>query len=422
MKKIKLVSALILLLNLCFLNAKSQESANEDTLPRVIEQIQSDLSLLKKLKISGYIQAQAVFSDSSGISQKDANGNSNSMDKNFQLRRGRIKFAYAGNSLSQYVMQFDVTENGFKTKDIYAKITDPFCKTFTLTTGIFNRPWGYEIEFSSSMRESPERSRASTTLFPNERDLGAMLTIQAPKTSKWNFLKLDMAVVTGNSVSGAESDKYKDLISRLNFSKSFLDEKLKISGDLSYYYGGPSNGTAKNYKVWDNNGTMIMAPLDVSKGTRVKRELKGADIQVTYDNPIGLTTLRGEVYAGQQPGIAGSSASQIAAVTTDAYVRFVQGYYVYFVQNFLNRNQFILKYDVYDPNTKVSGDQIIAANGFTKADAQYKTFGIGYAVRLDENTKFTVYYDNITNESTKIAGFTKNLKDNLLTLRLQYKF
>lgn len=424
MKRIKHISILLLLLSFYFLNVKSQETANEDTIPRVIEQLQSDLSILKKLKISGYIQAQALLSDSSSISPgKDATGKDlPGIDKNFQLRRGRIKFAYTGNSLNQYVMQFDVTENGFKTKDIYAKITDPFLKSITLTAGIFNRPWGYEIEYSSSMRESPERSKASTTLFPNERDLGAMLTLQAPKTSRWNFLKLDVALVTGNSVSTFETDKYKDVIARLGFSKAFMSESLKLSGDVSYYNGGPANGSRSNFKT-ENKGIYSVS---VDTGSRVKRELYGADFQISYDNPIGITTLRGEYYMGQQPGTQNSATSQTGVLSGNAYIRNVQGYYVYFVQNFLGRHQLVVKYDVWDPNTKVSGKEIaastIASNSFTKADIKYSTLGIGYAIRLDENTKFTVYYDMVTNESTSLSKYTKDRKDNLLTLRLQYKF
>ena len=206
-----------------------------------------------------------------------------------------------------------------------------------------------------------------------------------------------------------------------------MNEKLKFSGDVSYYNGGPSNGTNYYFKETDVLGIPGMDSIKTAKGTRIKRELFGADFQIALDNPIGITTLRAEYYAGNQPGTAGSSTSQVAAVSTNAYLRSVQGYYVYLVQNFCGRHQFVVKYDVWDPNTKVSGMEIsdkqaIKGQRFTSADVKYSTLGLGYAIRLDENTKFTVYYDHITNEKTNIKGFAKDLTDNTLTLRLQYKF
>ena len=47
------------------------------------------------------------------------------------------------------------------------------------------------------LRESPERGRMSQLIFPNERDLGAMLTIQGPKLSNWNWLKLEAGLFNG---------------------------------------------------------------------------------------------------------------------------------------------------------------------------------------------------------------------------------
>jgi phosphate-selective porin len=412
----KIIIALMFLLSVLYTtNTFAQETQSTDTVASVLERINSDLSILKRLKISGYVQAQAVLSDSSSFGS-----GATAYDKNFQLRRGRIKFAFQATPWSQYVMQFDVTEGGFKTKDMYAKFTDPYTKALTLTTGIFNRPFGYEIEYSSSLRESPERSRFTTTLFPNERDLGAMLTIQAPKTSRWNFIKADLALVSGNSIA-AETDKFKDFIGRINLAKSFMGESLKLSGGASYYWGGNANGTNTNWAVGSDGANFAKYTVDL--GSRAIREITGVDFQGTLSSNIGLSTLRGEYVWGREPGTASSSTGPSAAYTTDIYTRKFSGFYAYFVQNLgQSRHSIVVKYDIYDPNTKLAGSDVNTANGCSAADVKYNTLGLGYTFRIDDNTKIVVYYDKITNESTGIKNYTKDRKDNLLTLRLQFKF
>ena len=37
-------------------------------------------------------------------------------------------------------------------------------------------------------------------------------------------------------------------------------------------------------------------------------------------------------------------------------LRNFSGYYIYFIKNIGSKNQFVAKYDFYDPNTKLSGD------------------------------------------------------------------
>lgn len=443
MKKVNIIYAsLITVLFLGVVNVNAQEQ-KPDTLAKAIEQLQSDVSWLKNLKISGYIQAQAQFADSLGA-KTDMNGgafNSGS-DKRFAIRRGRLKFVYSSNPLSQYAMQIDVTEAGVKTKEVYAKFTEPFLKTFSLTAGLQNRPFGFEVEYSSGLLESPERARMNQSLFKDEYDLGAMLTIQAPKTSPWNCLKLDAGLFSGSIENNNPMDykRNKDFIGRLNFSKTYLEETLKVSGDLSYYNGGVTDYSSKLYTV-QNNGAPAFTSQKVDSLSNGKREYYGADLQISYASPIGLTTIRGEYTTGQQASLAGDiknstvvttytnnpSTNVVTAKTSNPvgplYIRKVSGYYVMLVQNVgQTRHSFVVKYDVFDPNTSVSGSEITKANGFSSVDVKYSDLGLGYICRIDANTKLTLYYDINKNESTGLSGLTKDLKDNVWTIRLQYKF
>jgi hypothetical protein len=425
MKKINIIYlSLMLVFSFSFFNAHAQE-AKPDTILKAIEQLQSDVAWLKNLKISGYIQAQAQFADSLGAPTGMAAGNFPAgSDKRFLIRRGRLKFVYSSNPLSQYAMQIDVSEQGVKTKEVYVKFTDPFVNWFSLTAGLQNRPFGYEVEFSSGNLESPERARMNQSLFKDEYDLGAMLTIQGPKGSRYNWIKLDAGFFSGSIENNNPMDykKVKDFITRLNVTKTFMDEKLKVSGDISYYNGGVPNNSKKLYKVQDLSSGPGYAVKAVDSLSNASREYVGFDAQVSYVSPIGLTTLRGEFTKGQQAS-AKTDIKNPTALTAGLYVRQVQGYYLMLVQNLgQSRHSIVVKYDVFDPNTKVSGTQLTDKAGFTSQDVKYTDLGIGYLCRIDANTKLTLYYDINTNENTGIKGFTKDLKDNVWTIRLQYKF
>jgi hypothetical protein len=438
MKQRKFLLSLLLCTVLFVFSAKAQEESTGDTVASAIEKIQSDLSVLKRLKISGYIQTQWQKADTIGTQDKFAGSNPgfSKFDNGFSVRRGRLKVAY-DNDFSQYVLQFDVTEKGVGIKDAYAAFTDPWMRAFTVTGGAFNRPFGYEIEFSSSSRESPERARIYQTLFPNERDLGAKLTFQMPKTSPLNFIKLEGGLFNGNGL-GIETDKYKDFIGHLSFNKTYLNQTLAISGGLSYYNGGYAMGTKYAYKM--NNGVFKVDSTSQKVGDKAKREYFGVDFQASLQSVIGISTVRAEYLWGSQPGLAGNyyaTMSPTAAVAGDTYNRKFNGGLVYFVQNIGQTPfQLVYKYDWYDPNTAVKGNEIGSGsvNGKDKktgiTDIKYNTNGLGLVCRVSNNCKVTAYYDIVSNETStnlKTNGngttdYSKNLKNNFLTLRLQYKF
>lgn len=420
------------------LNAFAQDSTNPiDTLAAYVQKMNTTVTNLSKLKVSGYIQFQYQKADTLGINSFAGGNFDSKTDSRFNVRRGRVKFAYAG-TLSNYVLQFDVTEKGLGIKDAYMNFTEPWLQAFTFTGGVFNKPFGYEIAYSSSQRESPERARFTQTLFPGERDLGAMLTFQMPKTSPWNFFKIDAGLFAGNGTN-PEFDTKKDFIGRVGIVKLSPNEKIKYSLGLSYYNGGVYQGTVNAYKIWEDNGVkaFFKTPYGADTiGSFQKREYKGIDAQLTVETTIGLTTLRGEYVAGDQPGQSKSSTSpttdftKVTAPSTipDAYLREFSAGYVYFVQSISHTPiTLVAKYDFYDPNTKIKGNDIgkttSGAKATTSADIKYSTIGLGAILAVSNNVKITAYYDMVKNEtSSNLAGFRKDLKDNVFTLRVQYKF
>jgi len=424
-----------------FAQETSVSSEAADTLNNKIENVQSELNLIKRLKITGYIQAQWQLADTAGAVTPYSGGAFPIATNNrFAIRRGRIKFTYE-NELSHYVLQIDATEKGVVLKDAYMAIKDPWFQFATLTAGVFNRPFGYEITYSSSTRETPERARIFQNLFPGERDLGAMITLQPKKGTKYDWIKLDAAIVTGNGLN-SEFDTKKDFIGHLYFTKANKAETVKFGGGISYYNGGVFQGTKYIYtpgEVIDVTQPGLVDSTASNKTAFAKRQYLGFDGQLSFQSPIGFTTIRAEYITGQQPAakIVNASVSAGTIINYDTYIRNVSGGYIYLIQGIgQTRNQLVLKYDWLDPNTKVSGTEIVAKSsagnitGLGIADIKYTTLGIGWNYRFNSQVKFTAYYEIVKNEKTGLSpvglnrtlNTSKDLKDNVLTLRVQYKF
>ena len=377
---------------------------------------------LKKIKVSGYMQVQYQSADRDGAKSVAGGDFGTTLHNRFLLRRGRIKFNY-DNDLTNYVLQFDATEKGFAIKDAYVAVREPWLKAFELWGGIFNRPFGFEIEYSSSNRESPERARMYQTLFPGERDLGAKLEIR-PTEGFLSYFNLKAGLFNGNGESASafsETDNVKDFIGRLGFSVPFLEENFAVDGGVSLYSGKTLVPAGK--KIFKVNGPTTVDSVSTDK--YADRNYVGADVQLYYDIPyIGGMTLRGEYITGKQPAQPTSSTSQTTAFTDHIYLRNFAGYYLMYVQNIGTDHQLVVKYDVYDPNKDVTGDNIgLSANKYLgAADLKYTTIGIGLVHHWDANVKFVFYYDLVKNETSNLKGYTEDLKDNVFTVRMQYKF
>lgn len=395
----------------------SLEGLNESYL-----ETKSTVDALKKIKVSGYIQSQFQSAQNDGISSFAGGNFDAGLHNRIMVRRGRLKVTYDA-EITQYVLQIDATEKGLGLKDAYILAKEPWLKSFGLKAGVFDRPFGYEIMYSSSMRESPERSRLFQTLFPGERDLGASLEfLPTEQLGFLSYLNLRAGLFAGNGVN-VETDNQKDFIGRLGFTLPFYEENLAIDGGVSMYTGKAKRASDK--KIYNVNSSQQYT-VD-STAAYADRNYLGFDMQIYYSLPyLGGFTLRGEFITGKQPGLSSkSSTSPTKAIIDDLYLRNFTGYYLMYVQNLGEQNQLLVKYDVYDPNKDVEGNEI-GMNGSAKlgaGDLKYSTLGLGLVHHWSENVKFTLYYDMVKNETSEfLTGYKEDLKDDVLTFRIQYKF
>lgn len=396
------------------------------------------LNLYKKfdhLRIGAYIQPQFQLASEKGSKSFEGTDFNPQVDNRFMLRRSRLRIDYVhfGEGQTpgvQIVFQIDANERAFTLRDMWGRIFENRYKLFSFTTGMFARPFGFETNLSSSDRESPERGRMNQTLMKSERDLGAMITFDARKKIGFlNNLKLDVGFFNGQGINAAgDFDNNKDLIARLALKPYHLTKKITLSAGTSILYGALFQNTKYQYFTGTEAGvkTTLVDSANDNLGKNSPRHYYGADMQLKFKNRKGFTELRGEFIAGEHSVLANSNETPIVLLTgkDGFHVRNFKGAYFYFLQHlFSTKHQLLIKYDWFDPNTKVNANEIGAAgSSFTAANIKYSTLGLGYINYISDNVKLVLYYARVWNEKTSLTGYITDIKDNVFTCRLQFRF
>lgn len=404
-----------------------------DTSRQEHKRLSYSLKKLDHIRFSGYMQPQYQVVSQKGARTFSGGNFAPQSNNRFMLRRGRLRVDYAGftddNKPSlQFVFQFDGTERGVFIRDFWGRYYENKLELFSFTIGMFARPFGYEVNLSSSDRESPERGRASQLLMRTERDLGAMVSFQSRKHKNWvRYVKLDAGLFNGQGLTApGEYDSYKDLIARASVTPVPLSKKISLSGGLSLLQGG----FVQNNKYVYRSGTLGSDKVFVidsslsNIGGKAPRRYRGADAQLKIKHKWGATEFRAEYWRGTQTATENTSETPAEVLNDPYYVRkFDAGFFV-FLQNIVNdKHQIGIKYDWYDPNTAVSGQQLgKTGTNFTGADVRYNTWGFGYIYYINSNIKLVLWYDHVKNESTSLSGFTRDVEDNVFTARLQFEF
>ena len=390
------------------------------------------------LSFSGYLQPQFQLAQSKGTQAEFQGGNFGDFTNNrFRLRRGRLRADYMmltddGAPSTYFVLQFDGTEQGVAIRDFWGRYYENKWKILAVTLGLSGRPFGNELQLSSSVREAPERGRMSQILMRTERDLGVTFSLNPRwKDAKLKNFVFDFGIYNGQGLAGnGEFDNSKDFIFRLSH-KTYAFKNFTIAGGISTLQGGLDHRLPVSYKMEQTNDMWKMVK-DSSTSTINKvapRRYYGADIQLATKTKSWKSELRAEVISGLQTGTSttsttpGSYPVDNKAIALPFYTRTFNGAYFTFVQTLNSTdNQLILKYDWYDPNSKVRGLDIASDRGLSPADVRFDTFGFGFLHHFNPHFKAVLYYDIIKNEATQIQGYTADRKDNVLTLRTQFYF
>jgi hypothetical protein len=393
-------------------------SQNSTSMDSTIKSLSDEIKAFKKIQISGYVQPQFQYAEEKGIPFVGGNFAENVRSR-FIIRRGRLRVAYISKPF-EFELITDNSEKGVSLHDFSASYTFEKIK-LKYTGGLFKRPFGFEQLYSSSSHEGPERSRFTNTLLPSEADLGF-------KLSYFNFkpITIEAGVFNGNSTA-SDVDSYKDFIARISIDKKISTSNL--SGGISFYHGGLIQGTRYLYEMETVNGLkrfVLQDTFENTKGSAALRQYFGADIQYSFHTLLGKTTLRGEWMNGTQPGSDKTTDSPKTTTVPnyDTYSRKFDAFSSFFLQNFGETNlQLVVKYDWYDPNSDTDAEDIGKTDSkLTATDIKFSTLGLGLNYYF-KNMYLMVYYDFVKNEKApNLAGYEKDRKDNVLTIRTQLKF
>ncbi len=408
----------------------------------------STVDKLAKIKVSGYIQAQWQYADSLSQASVNGGGFTATSQERTMIRRARLKTTYQG-ATSRYVLEFDALPTGLVIKDVNAQITEPWLKAFSLIAGVMDRPFGFEVGYSSSMIELPERTRGSQVLMPGEKDLGGMIefagTEQMGLLEHFNFkagaftgVGVNNPITTTPASNLIENDNEKDFAGRLGFSFPFYDLNLAVDGGVSGYLGKVTNSTAKASETGKVGDTLTWVGKTGKRALDAyDRALQGVDAQVYYDIPvIGGLSLRGEYWWGEWASVSGNTGLYALGDTNGIYLRNVASWYVMAVQNIGAKNQIALRYDMFDPNTDAEGGDIgkLRTSKLNVNDLALSTIGLGWNYFWDDAVRFTLNYDINMNEKANSAAvganaagsatfktWTDDVDNNQWTFRMQVK-
>lgn len=324
-----------------------------------LEEVANDVSRMKRLKFSGYVQARYV----------DAQGS----DSQFTVRRARLKTEGMLGSRTGVEIQLDAAgssgDESVTLKDAlvsYFLTGDPDSGP-AVTLGQFKWPFGYELVQSSGNRETPERAHVLRTLFPGERDRGFMITGPAEDRFYWalglfNGVGIDERGSNTNpwySTNLNDNNSHKDVVGQVRYH---LSRNLAIGA--SGYWGKAGGATMTSTAA---SNPQFLVPL-------TEKNRYGIDVQWSGESlPLSL---RAEYIWAREPRIP-ASATSAAAVMVDG----PSGYYAQAAYTFGPKWLGVYKYDTYDDDNP------------TSATGELKNHNLGLIYWLDNASRLKLFYE-----------------------------
>ncbi|HEY0678500.1 MAG TPA: porin, partial [Chitinophagaceae bacterium] len=347
MKKIQISRPFLLIIAVLSFHSASSQFLIEmlDTTRSEQKGLYYNIKKLDHVRMSGYIQPQFQVASQKGARNFSGGDFATRSDNRFMLRRGRIRFDFAGFTQDakpslQFVFQFDGTERGVVIRDFWGRYYENRYELFSFTIGMFARPFGYEVNLSSSDREAPERGRASQILMRTERDMGAMISFESRKHDNWlKYLKIDAGLFNGQGLSGpGEYDSYKDFIARLALKPFPLSKNVSFSAGLSFLQGGLVQNSQYIYQTGVKGSDEVFvvdSSLD-NIGEKAPRRYRGADAQLKLKHAWGATEIRAEYWKGTQTATASTSETPGLLLNEPYYIREFDAAFLLFLQNIIN--------------------------------------------------------------------------------------
>lgn len=340
-----------------------------------LESTKNDVSKLKKTSVSGYIQTRYQ------TIQNPEDKKALHTDDTFLIRRARVKVTARPTDNSVAVVQLDAGGNKVGVKDAYIQYNTANDQLLGVSYKVGQQNWwfGYEVPYSSSRRETPERALWARRFFPGERDRGFVLT--APFGPYW-FATLGVydgsgiesvntltSVVTDvgppvlktnvKSTSNVASDynNQKDMVANLKYSSPNVE--FGVSGYLGK-------------GIWNKDRTAMDSKTDKIR--------YGADFRYYWDR----LTFKSEYCRAR--GVDQSDPAKFNPET------WVDGYYCQLNFSVTRADELVGRYE------SLSQDPLYPQFGRRSA------WNLGYIRFLDDHTKLKLFYQINQEEKDSFAN------------------
>jgi hypothetical protein len=375
-----------------------------------------------------YVQAQYETHQDSQA-QLSASGTSLEKDR-FSIRRARAaligEWQYAA-----MILELDANTNNGPQVDLRKAEAslqyrpDRSAPPLVMATmGLFDAPFGYELDESPRQRFFMERTTVSQALFPGEPDLGFRLA-GAAGFFRWT-LAAQNGVPLGSASSFVEQDPTgtQDVFFRFGADTHPLPD-LQVAGDVSamrghgFHAGATPTGSSLQWHDTNEDGAVQaseLAGVAAQAGAPSQdfdRWAVGADLRMHYRSFLGVTKIYGEFVIAQNLDRGLYVADPIATGLDTREL----GFYAAAVQEITQWGSVGLRYDFYDPNSNAFDKRGGSLIPFSEA---ITTISPMAALVLPDRARLVIQYDAIHNAYARNAlGVPTNLQDNVLTLRFQ---
>ncbi len=292
------------------------------------------------------------------------------------------------------------------------------------TLGLFDAPFGYELDESPRTRFFMERTTFSRAVFPGEPDLGLRLAGAA------SFFRWTIAAMNGEPLGEAspfveqDPNASKDVFFRFGVDTNPLPD-FQVAGGMSairgqgFHAGTAPAGSSLQWHDINEDGAVQPSELvgvpaqNATPSQNFDRWAIGADLRMHYRWWLGVAKIYGEFYVAQNFDRGLYVADPVATGLDTREL----GFYAAAQQEVTKWGEVGLRYDFYDPNSNAFDKRGGSLIPFSEA---ITTISPMAALVLRDRARLVVQYDFIHNAYARNAvGVPTSLADNVFTLRLQ---
>jgi hypothetical protein len=276
--------------------------------------------------------------------------------RNFTL--SRMEARWAGRVADKVGLGFEIQYHPAPAGAPEELVNDAFAEYYvndavTVRGGQFVKPFGFDIQQSSSERESPERGIFAGYFFPGQRDRGFMVTADLARVAPW----LDGTTLYGGVFNGNRF--FDDNNNELNYNVRVR----KVFDALPLAIG-----------VSAQRGTQLLPPAVAGSGDE---NIYGVDVQYV----LGRLGIHAEYVRGDMPATLLSLEPEFAP----AFVAGAKssGAAAFFNYNLTAKGDVYWRWDRFT-NDPVTGRDIRAFNvGYLRAIGESSRIGIDYQTKND---------------------------------------